>query len=152
MVRPMRAEGGLGFLGRLWGSSAGVAVLLFAVAGCTALPNPSSSSSPPPGFGPATWALDPTFPPPAADSTELHVLVWETACSSGRLATGRMSAPLLDFAESTVTITIQVRGVTGNQECPLPQGTPNTVRLTEPLGARTLLDGGRDPVGTPAFP
>src|SRR5436309_1477700 len=44
---------------------------------------PSTSGSVPADFGPATWALDPAFAPPGPATVELHVLVWERACSSG---------------------------------------------------------------------
>lgn len=106
-----------------------------------------------PEFGPATWALDPAFPAPGPTTDELHVLVWESTCSSGRPTTGRMSAPLIDAGPTTVTITIGVRPLSGLQGCPGPPGTPALVKLTEPLGRRTLLDGGRVPPAppTPAF-
>ena len=127
-----------------------MAVLLFAVGmtGCAAVPTPS----PTPGFGPATWALDPAFPDPTAHSIDFHILVWERACSGGSAATGRMSAPVLEYAAQTVTITIEVRGLGGILTCPGNEATPSTVRLAEPLGDRTLLDGGRDPVAVPTFP
>ncbi len=40
-------------------------------------------------FGPASWALDPAFPPPTPASVDLHILVWERACSGGSPTTGR---------------------------------------------------------------
>ena len=149
-----------------------VALTLAALAGCSAAPGasspvatwpfatwpvspevppPGTSGAPDPQFGRATWALDPAFAPPGPDSTELHILVWELACSGGSPATGRMSAPVIDLAATTVTITIGVRPLGGPQACPGPPGTPAIVRLAEPLGARILLDGGRVPVAPP-FP
>jgi hypothetical protein len=101
-------------------------------------------------FGRATWALDPAFASPAPASTELHILVWERACSSGSPTTGRMSAPDIEYAPETVTITIGVRPLGGPQACPGPPGTPATVGLAEPLGTRTLLDGGRVPPSPPS--
>jgi len=151
-VRPI--GGGMTQLGRqavrIRRVTAAMAVLLVtvAVAGCAASP----IASPSPGFGPATWALDPAFQSPAANSTELHILVWERACASGSAATGRMSTPLIDYAAGTVTITVEVRGLPGIQACPGNQATPLAVQLTEPLGDRTLLDGGRDPIGPPSPP
>src|SRR4051812_30575486 len=104
-------------------------------------------------FGPATWALDPAFPAPGADTSELHILVWERACSGGKLATGRMSNPLVEYTPADVTITVGVRPlVPGPGEmlsCPGPPGTPASVRLSEPLGQRTLLDGGLVPPAPP---
>jgi hypothetical protein len=147
------------------------ALMLAGLAGCLAAPGASSPVatwpvatwpvSPevlPPGtsgalsaeFGPATWALDPAFASPGPDSTELHILVWEMACSSGSPATGRMSAPAIAYAAATVTITIGVRPLGGPQACPGLPGTPAVVRLTAPRGARTLLDGGRVPAAPPS--
>jgi hypothetical protein len=104
------------------------------------------------GFGPAAWALDPAYPKPSPDSTQLHVLVWEIACSSGSPTTGRMSPALIEYTPSSVTMTLGVRGLDGARRCPLPPGTPAIVTLDEPLGGRTLLDGGREPPGPPERP
>jgi hypothetical protein len=101
-------------------------------------------------FGPASWALDPAFASPGPNSTELHILVWELTCSSGSPATGRMSAPVIRYAADSVTITIGVRPLGGVQACPGPPGTPAIVRLAEPRGNRTLLDGGRVPAAPPS--
>ncbi len=105
-------------------------------------------------FGPATWALDPAFPAPTPSTTDLHVLVWETACSNGSPATGRISAPVIAYTATTVTITLGVRPLTAAPgeafACPMPPGTPATLRLTEPLGTRTLLDGGHVPPVPPS--
>lgn len=99
-----------------------------------------------PEFGPATWALDPQYPAPTETTRELHILVWERACSSGSPTTGRMSAPVIEYASVSVTITIGVRPLQVEPgtllTCPMPPGTPTSLRLGEPLGARTLLDGG----------
>jgi hypothetical protein len=107
-----------------------------------------------PEFGPASWALDPAFPPPTATSTEIHILVWERACSGGSPTTGRMSAPVVDYGEGTVTVTIGVRPVRVPPGmalgCPGPPGTPASLRLREPLGLRKLLDGGHVPAAVPS--
>lgn len=103
-------------------------------------------------FGPATWALDPAFPAPGPRSTRINVLVWERSCSSGRPTTGRMSAPVIAYAATTVTITIGVRPLSGLQSCPGPPGTPALVELSEPLGSRTLFDGGLVPPAAPVPP
>lgn len=104
-------------------------------------------------FGPATWALDPDFPSPTASSTELHILVWEVSCSGGAPATGRMSAPVIAVTPESVAIAIGVRALEAAPGtafgCPMPPGTPAIIRLTEPLGERTLLDAGRLPPAPP---
>jgi len=111
---------------------------------------PAATGAVPDGFRLATWALDPAFPSPGPESTSMHILVWETLCASGRPTTGRMSAPAISFGSTTVTIKIGVRPLGGVQACPGPTGTPAILILPEPLGARTLLDGGRTPVGPPS--
>jgi hypothetical protein len=105
-------------------------------------------------FGPATWALNPSFAPPVAATTQLHLLVWELACSSGSPATGRISAPVVQYAATSVTITLGVRPLQVAPgfavTCPGPPGTPATLNLAEPLGSRTLLDGGLVPPAPPS--
>jgi hypothetical protein len=111
---------------------------------------PGATGSLSPEFGRATWALDRAFPTPKAGSSELHILVWEQACSSGTPSTGRMSAPVIQYADTTVTITIGVRPLSGAQDCQgITRGTPDLVQLSEPLGTRTLLDGGHVPPAPP---
>ena len=101
-------------------------------------------------FGPASWALDPAFATPQSDTTELHILVWERACSGGSPTTGRMSAPVIEFDTGNVMITIGVRPLEGISTCPKPPGTPAVIRLAEPLGQRSLLDGGGVPAAPPS--
>jgi hypothetical protein len=108
-----------------------------------------------PGEGrPATWALDPRFGPPTAETTELNVLVWDGACSGGAPATGRMSAPAVNYGDATVTVTIWVRPRQAPPGaafgCPMPEGTPASLRLSQPLRMRTLLDGGHVPPAPPS--
>ncbi len=104
-------------------------------------------------FGPATWGLDPAFPMPDAKQSEFHILVWERSCSGGVPTTGRMSAPVVQYSADAVTVTIGVRPVKVEPgilvTCPGPPGTPAILRLSEPLGTRTLLDGGVTPPAPP---
>lgn len=111
---------------------------------------PAATDAVPDGFRLATWAPDPAFPSPGPESTSMHILVWETLCASGRPTTGRMSAPAVSVSPTTVTIAIGVKPLGGVQACPGPTGTHAILVLPEPLGARTLLDGGRIPVGPPS--
>ena len=105
-----------------------------------------------PEFGPAQWALDPAFPIPDSSTTELHVLVWELACSGASLTTGRMSPPVVEYTSDAVRITIGVRPLEGPHSCPLGRGTPAIVTLPRPLGNRMLLDGYRYPPVRPVSP
>ncbi len=105
-----------------------------------------------PEFGPAQWALDPAYPIPDPSTTELHVLVWELACSGASPTTGRMSAPVVEYTADAVRITIGVRPLEGIQTCPQGRGTPAIVTLPRPLGNRTLLDGYRYPPVRPLAP
>ena len=103
-----------------------------------------------PGLGPAHWALDPAYPAPGPASTELHVLVWELQCNGGYPLTGRIGPPVIDYGASTVTITLGGRPLGGVQTCPGSRGTPAIVRLSGPLGSRTLQDGGTVPAAAPS--
>lgn len=105
-------------------------------------------------YGPAHWAPDPAYAPPDASTTELHILVWEIACSGASPTTGRMSAPVVEYAAGTITITIGVRPLTGSGAitCPLGPGTPAIVTLPQPMGDRTLLDGYVSPPVAPSPP
>jgi hypothetical protein len=103
----------------------------------------------PDGLGPAEWQMDPDYPAPTANSTEISVLVWERACSGGRPSSGRMSDPVVEYSDDTLVITIGVRPIAGGATCPGPPGTPVTVVLPEPLGNRTLLDGMYSPPQPP---
>ena len=104
-------------------------------------------------YGPASWALNPAFPAPAPADSTLEILVWESACSGGALVMGRMSAPVIQYSASTVTITIGVRPLpAGPHTCPLGPGTPASLRLSEPLGNRTILDGDFVPPAAPSPP
>jgi hypothetical protein len=103
-------------------------------------------------IGVADWWLDPAFPAPGAYATELHVLVLERACASGRPPDGRIAEPEVVYATHAVTVTIGVRHSEGDHSCPGNPAVPLTVALAEPLGDRTLLDGSRLPPAPPSIP
>jgi hypothetical protein len=86
---------------------------------------------------PATWQVDPSFVP-QADSTQIPILVFERACSSGTPTTGRMHVDI-DYTSTAVTIGIDVTPLSGDQECVLVP-SPYVVELGEPLGDRRLVD------------
>jgi hypothetical protein len=96
----------------------------------------------PPGFGGATWTLDPAFRAPGRDTRTLHILVHELACSSGRSAAGRMSPAFVTWDAKEVAIEVFVQTLPGEQECPGAPSASATLRLPVPLGDRTLFDAG----------
>jgi hypothetical protein len=100
-------------------------------------------------FGSAEWILDPAYPAPRPDATELHILVTEQACASGQPAFGRISAPAVTYAPDALAVTVGVRPLSGGATCPSNPPTPVTVILPEPLGERALLDAGRHPPQPP---
>jgi hypothetical protein len=97
----------------------------------------------------------PWEPAPGADltpaATRIEVLVNERACSGGTSAEGRIAPPTIEYGPETVAITLAVIPVTGDAPCPSNPDTPFTVELDEPLGDRTLLDGGTSPPSPPSL-
>ncbi len=99
---------------------------------------------PPDGLSAATWTLDSAFPF-SASMTELHVLAHEWECASGRSAVGRI-AKNLALEKDRVVITLAVRPPEGDiQTCQGNPETPVVVSLGQPVGERTLFDGGTYP-------
>jgi len=97
---------------------------------------------PPPGYGEATWTLDPTFRGPGLDTRTLHILVQELACSSGRSASGRISPAFVTWDEGEIVIEVFVETIPGGGDCQANPPTPATLRLPVPVGERTLFDAG----------
>jgi hypothetical protein len=120
--------------------SARIALLLVLLSAC--LP------STPLDEGGATWALAPdaSIGPDTADFT---AMVTEQACASGQTSAGRVIGPEVEWADDAVTVTFRVRRLAGEQTCPGNPPTPVVIALDEPLGGRTLLDGGREPPAQP---
>jgi hypothetical protein len=102
-----------------------------------------------PDIGVTDWWLDPAFPTPKPEATELHVLILERDCASGQAPDGRIAAPEIAYGPSSVTVSIGVRRSEGDHSCPGNPAVPLTVVLAEPLGDRSLLDGSRLPPQPP---
>ena len=113
----------------------------FLLAGCSAL---APTEQP----GPATWALPEGFTI-GPETTEFLALVTEQACASGQSSEGRIVEQQIDYLGDSVVVTFRVRPLPGDQECPGNPATMVEVELDEPLGHRTLLDGGRQPPAEP---
>ncbi|HEX2086619.1 MAG TPA: hypothetical protein VHF89_13125 [Solirubrobacteraceae bacterium] len=97
------------------------------------------------GLDAVTWRRRQRREPPPADATRIPVLVQEDECASGRDARGRILPPLVHYGRRTVTVTYFVRPRSGAQNCQGVPPTPATLVLDEPLGGRSLRDGGPYP-------
>lgn len=89
---------------------------------------------------------------PGPDDRVLSALVGERSCASGRSPRGRIAPPSIAYGETAVTITIGIRPLEGMQTCPGIPPIPFEIELREPVGDRTLLDGGAWPPLDPARP
>lgn len=93
-----------------------------------------------PRIGIGTW--DPLVSPLASETMGITVGVTERACSGGEDPTPRLLPPEVVLDDDTVTITLFIRRVEGDEvTCEGLPPTPIDVELPEPLGDRTLLDG-----------
>jgi hypothetical protein len=100
------------------------------------------------GLTPGHWRLAPASGDPAPGDTELEVLVHEHACASGRRPDGRVLAPSVSFRAGEVAVAYYVRPLRGVQTCPGAPPAKKTLHLSQPLGDRSLVDGGnlKEPV------
>jgi hypothetical protein len=99
----------------------------------------------------ADWWIDPSVQRIGPDDRVISALVLENACASGRTAEGRILPPSVEYGAEVVVVTITVRSLS-NADCPGHPPTPYTFELDEPLGERSLVDGGRFPPGDPTEP
>jgi hypothetical protein len=108
------------------------------------------------GLNAATWQLAPDVPFPNARSISFTALVSEAACTSGRTADDRVLPPAILTSQADVLVIFAVRppppSPNGLETCPGPPPTRFEVALPEPLGERTLLDGGVSPPADPHPP
>ena len=101
------------------------------------------------GHRPVTWTLDPAFPAPTAASRQLHALVLEEACASGKPVPDRLLAPAIVYERDGVFITDAALPLPGDgQDCPANQPDQVVVRLREPLGDRALRGWVPPPTGS----
>lgn len=86
------------------------------------------------------WWLDPDRPAPTPESTEVSILVVETACASGNSPEGRILAPTILVGAEAIAVAIGIVQRPGGQDC--PGNPPHAMQLVlpEPLGDRSLLD------------
>ncbi len=82
---------------------------------------------------------------PDPTSTEIAVEVSETACVSGRDPRPFLQEPEVVEDDQAVTVSWTSKVTLGAAGCPTNPWVKQTLQLTEPLGARKLLDGSRWP-------
>ncbi len=96
----------------------------------------------PDGLGVVTWTLDPAFPEPGRDATELHVVATEQQCSGGRQLGDALLGPQVVETDTAVLIAFAAIPPSGGaQTCPSNPPEPVTITLAAPLGERTVRDG-----------
>ena len=95
----------------------------------------------PDGLGSVEWELDPAFPAPDADATEIHLLATERACASATPMGDRLLGPDVVETETAVLVAFAAIPLTGDQNCPGNPSTPVTITLDAPLADRDLVDG-----------
>jgi hypothetical protein len=95
-----------------------------------------------PLLGQADWWVDPAELPFSPSATVIHGFLLEQACAGGQAPVGRVVGPTIEYRSDAVVVTFRVRDVGGARTCPGNPPYPTTVELSEPVGARTLIDGG----------
>ena len=106
--------------------------------------------APPYGLGAGQWVPAAAVAP---GDTRFVANVHERGCSSGQSPEGRIEPPVVEYTATSVVVTFWVRlPEGGTQDCRGAPPAPYEVVLREPLGDRTLLDGGVYPPGRPRSP
>ena len=135
-------------------ASAVLALVLVAACGSTtpsaapsvAAPSEGPSSVPSGAANAATWWVGSDLIPLASETTEIKGILVESACASGQSPDGRVNDPVITYSPDAVTVTFTVTPPPGDaQDCQSNPEFPVTFTLSEPLGGRTLLDGGSTP-------
>lgn len=88
----------------------------------------------------SSWRPDPDFPLDP-EQTEVHLLVTEQTMATGRMAEDRMLAPDVFIDAERVVLRLYVKALEGYVGRTRRHETPVVVRLAEPIGERTLIDG-----------
>lgn len=87
------------------------------------------------------WRLDPSFPAPGPDALELHVLLTERECVSGREIGGRLVGPQVVVTDTDVRLAFAAEPPLGfGFTCQGNPETPYTVELSERLGDREIIE------------
>lgn len=90
----------------------------------------------------ASWAEIAAVPGGAEpDSSVVEVLVYERECTSARDPSPYLHEPVVIERDDTVTLYWTSDIPTGDQTCPGNPRVQRAVKLAQPLGDRTILDG-----------
>ena len=89
--------------------------------------------------GAATWQSADEID---ASTTTFEARVTEVACSGGQDPEGRIVEPRITLDEDSITITFGETPLDGPSDCQSNRDAPYQVVLPEPVGDRTLRDGG----------
>lgn len=88
---------------------------------------------------PATWRLvDPSTVSSSSDQVDIEVT--RLGCAGGE--TGEVLDPQVTYETERIIIRVDVVPIYGIQTCPSNHAVPITVQLTEPVGSRSIIDGG----------
>lgn len=102
--------------------------------------------APPPGTVRCVWWFR---TPPAAVDREIAVFATDPTCASGRPTGDRLLPALVEESDNEIRIAFAATPLAGAQTCPSHPPTPRQVILNEPIGNRTVLDGGTWPARPP---
>lgn len=96
----------------------------------------------PAGLNTVEWRLDPSAPHPGPETTELHVLLAERNCASGREIGDRLVGPQVVITDTHVRMAFAAMPPPEDfQTCPGIPEAHYTVELPVPLGDRELIVG-----------
>lgn len=159
--RPRRAAGTFNRIG--WAMVIALVVLLSTLVGGRLIPSDVGGTPVPSAAvaqGEAALAdcwVDPQQLPIPPGATTIKAFLQERQCAGRQSPVGRIVGPEIEYREDAVVVIFRVRTIGG--ECPSNPAFPLTIILTEPIGDRSILDGGsgRDatihPTGwKPSFP
>ena len=101
------------------------------------------------GFNVAEWKLPrgaDSNPPPETDA--IRALVRERSCASGSNPTKRLADPVISYGTRRIVVVVRARPRKGEfQTCQGNPWVPFKIELDEPIGSRTVVDGGLFPFG-----
>ena len=95
----------------------------------------------PEGLNRVDVRLDPESPP-SPDSTAIDLLVTEAACASGREMGDALQGPQVVENDTSVLVAFAaIRLAARAVNCQGNPSTPVSIKLSQPLGQRTIYDG-----------